>query len=274
MKTFGARAVFVAAAVCPVAAQMHSLSLSKLTFQEAGQRLQAIEKELSDALTSIPPVPPKDQFETTADYQKRNQAWFALKGQRTRPLDVEKDQLRRHVYVDGYLTPDFQSYDADSETLTAGISGENCLFKVSPGAAKDMHDSWSKVSVARSLPDENGPSANLQTRNQAGASVVALVSGERLYFGKSSSRAPTVVSRADPEYSAEARAAKLNGSVMLSLIVGIDGKATEIKVTKGVGMGIDEKAIEAIQKWRFKPATRNCLPVEFRSQIEVNFRML
>ena len=103
---------------------------------------------------------------------------------------------------------------------------------------------------------------------------MALAAGERLYFGKGSLRAVTVLSRVDPGYSAEASAAKLNGSVMLSIVVGIDGNATDIKVTKGIGMGLDEKAVESIQKWRFKPAIRNCLPVESRAQVEVNFRKL
>ena len=58
---------------------------------------------------------------------------------------------------------------------------------------------------------------------------------------------PQVLSKVDPEYSEEARKAKYSGTVLLQLIVDIDGKAKNIKVVKGVGLGLDEKAVEAVR---------------------------
>jgi TonB family protein len=86
--------------------------------------------------------------------------------------------------------------------------------------------------------------------------------------------APTVLSKVDPEYSEEARKAKYSGSVMLSIVVNTDGKAEQIQVVKSLGMGLDEKAIEAVQKWRFLPGKNKGVPVKVKAQIEVNFRLL
>jgi periplasmic protein TonB len=98
--------------------------------------------------------------------------------------------------------------------------------------------------------------------------------GGGVYSVGNGTTAPTVISRVDPEYSEEARKAKYSGSVMLAIIVNTDGKAEDIRVVKSLGMGLDEKAIEAIQKWRFSPGKNKGVPVRVKAQIEVNFRLL
>jgi len=85
--------------------------------------------------------------------------------------------------------------------------------------------------------------------------------------------APHVISRVDPQYTDEAHAAKVEGTVLLSVVVGADGIAHDINVVKGIGSGLDEKAVEAVQKWKFAPATKDGEPVRVKAQIEVNFRM-
>jgi TonB family protein len=85
---------------------------------------------------------------------------------------------------------------------------------------------------------------------------------------------PAVVYKVDPEYSEEARKAKYSGTVLLQLVVDTDGKAKNIKVVKGVGLGLDEKAIEAVQKWKFTPGKKNGQPVPVYATVEVNFRLL
>jgi periplasmic protein TonB len=86
--------------------------------------------------------------------------------------------------------------------------------------------------------------------------------------------APIPIFQPEPEYSEEARKAKWQGTVMLSLVVDESGKAVGIKVTKSLGLGLDEKAIEAVQKWRFKPGTKDGKPVPVIASVEVNFRLL
>jgi periplasmic protein TonB len=86
--------------------------------------------------------------------------------------------------------------------------------------------------------------------------------------------APVPIYQPEPEYSEEARKAKWQGTVMLSLVVDASGKAVNIKVTKSLGLGLDEKAIEAVEKWRFKPGTKDGKPVPVIASVEVNFRLL
>jgi TonB family protein len=98
--------------------------------------------------------------------------------------------------------------------------------------------------------------------------------GGGVYSVGNGTTAPSVLTKVDPEYSEEARKAKYSGSVMLSIVVNTDGKAEQIQVVKSLGMGLDEKAIEAVQKWRFLPGKNKGVPVKVKAQIEVNFRLL
>jgi protein TonB len=86
--------------------------------------------------------------------------------------------------------------------------------------------------------------------------------------------APVPVFRPEPEYSEEARKAKWQGAVLLQLVVDENGVPQEIKVVRSLGLGLDQKAIEAVQKWRFKPGLKDGKPVPVSANIEVNFRLL
>ncbi len=85
--------------------------------------------------------------------------------------------------------------------------------------------------------------------------------------------APKLVFDPEPEYSEEARKAKYQGTCVLSVIVGPDGLAHDIKVTNTLGLGLDEKAIEAVKKWRFEPATKDGKPVNVLISVQVNFHL-
>jgi protein TonB len=72
---------------------------------------------------------------------------------------------------------------------------------------------------------------------------------------------PRVAHRVEPEYTKEARDAKIEGVVILSLVIGADGVPSDIKLVRGLGKGLDEKAVECLQQWRFIPATNHSEPV-------------
>ena len=86
--------------------------------------------------------------------------------------------------------------------------------------------------------------------------------------------APVPLFKPDPEYSEEARKAKFQGSVILQIVVDENGNPKDIKVIRPLGLGLDEKAIEAVQKWRFRAGVLNGKPVPVRANVEVNFRLL
>jgi periplasmic protein TonB len=85
--------------------------------------------------------------------------------------------------------------------------------------------------------------------------------------------APRPIYSPDPDYSEEARKAKYQGTVVLWVIVGTDGRPHDIRVYRTLGMGLDEKAIEAIRTWRFAPARKDGVPVAVQVNIEVSFRL-
>jgi TonB family protein len=85
---------------------------------------------------------------------------------------------------------------------------------------------------------------------------------------------PVVIVKVDPEYSEEARKAKYSGEVVLAIVVDTEGHAKDIHVVKSLGMGLDEKAMEAVEKWRFKPGMKGGQAVAVRATIAVNFRLL
>ncbi|MCU1235235.1 MAG: TonB family protein [Candidatus Solibacter sp.] len=86
--------------------------------------------------------------------------------------------------------------------------------------------------------------------------------------------APSLVSKVEPEYSEEARKAKYQGSVLLYVEVDANGRAQNIRVLHSLGLGLDEKAIEAVKRWKFRPGTKDGRPVTVAAQVEVNFRLL
>ena len=85
--------------------------------------------------------------------------------------------------------------------------------------------------------------------------------------------APRVTYDPDPQYSDEARKAKYQGVVVLWAIIDAEGKPRDLKVARSLGMGLDEKAIEAVRQWRFQPAMKDGRPVSVMVNIEVSFRL-
>jgi periplasmic protein TonB len=84
---------------------------------------------------------------------------------------------------------------------------------------------------------------------------------------------PRAIYNPDPEYSDEARKAKFQGNVVLSLIVDPLGHVRDIHVARSLGMGLDEKALEAVRRWRFEPGMKDGYPVAVQVNVEVNFRL-
>jgi protein TonB len=85
---------------------------------------------------------------------------------------------------------------------------------------------------------------------------------------------PSVLHKVEPEYSEEARKAKWQGTVVLQLVVDDKGKPQNLKIMRSLGLGLDQKAIEAVEKWTFKPGMKDGKPVPVIATIEVNFRLL
>lgn len=137
------------------------------------------------------------------------------------------------------------------------------------------------------MPDLGMPNSNLKGFSLGNGSGTGIGSGNGAGIGPGSGgnigggvmhvggsvRPPSVVYAPEPEFSEEARKAKFSGNVQVYLIVDEQGNPSHVRVVRGVGMGLDEKAIEAVRQYKFKPATQNGKPVKVDLYIEVNFQI-
>jgi len=85
--------------------------------------------------------------------------------------------------------------------------------------------------------------------------------------------APQALSTPDPEYTEEARNAKTQGTCVLWLIVDDQGRPRDVRVVRGLGFGLDARAIEAVKQWRFQPAMKDGRPVNVQISVEVGFKL-
>jgi TonB family protein len=84
---------------------------------------------------------------------------------------------------------------------------------------------------------------------------------------------PEVIYKIEPPYTPEARSARINGVVILSADIGPNGYITSLSIIRPLGMGLDDNAAQAVQAWRFKPATREGKPVPAKVSIEISFKI-
>jgi len=99
-----------------------------------------------------------------------------------------------------------------------------------------------------------------------------IASGDLFYIGNGVI-GPKPTYNPDPEYSEEARRAGLSGNCLLQLIVNAKGEPENIQVLHSLGMGLDERAIQAVQQWKFEPATKESKPVASLINVQVTFRI-
>jgi TonB family protein len=92
--------------------------------------------------------------------------------------------------------------------------------------------------------------------------------------GKGGVTKPTVIHQEDPEFSDEARKAHFQGEVIVAIEVDATGRVIHPRLVKSIGMGLDEKALEAALKWTFHPGTLNGKPVTTRATISMTFHLL
>ncbi|HEY1262549.1 MAG TPA: energy transducer TonB [Terriglobales bacterium] len=144
--------------------------------------------------------------------------------------------------------------DRMGDPFSAGITPSN-----GPGTGAGIGDKH-----GRGVGSGDGSGVGLGSKAGIGGDVYQLGGGIT---------APRPIYEPEPEYSEEARKVKHQGDVLLSVIVGTDGRAHDIHVQRSLGLGLDEKAMAAVTQWRFVPATRNGRPVAVLVSIEVNFRL-
>ncbi len=86
--------------------------------------------------------------------------------------------------------------------------------------------------------------------------------------------APVPVKRPEPVYSSEARVQHVEGTVVLSVVIGGDGSIGNVRILRSLGFGLDNEAMEAVRRWKFEPGKKQGEPVAVLATVEVNFRLM
>jgi len=144
------------------------------------------------------------------------------------------------------------------------IGGMRRLAIVIACAAFGIATCGSALALGMHVDAATASSASQGAKNNVPAGVMRVGNGVS---------APKLIYSVDPKFSNKARHAKYQGICVLSLIVDKDGKPQDIHVVQKLGMGLDEKAIEAVRQYRFKPAYYKGHPVAVQINVEVNFRI-
>jgi TonB family protein len=104
--------------------------------------------------------------------------------------------------------------------------------------------------------------------------VSVLEAAKAHHIGEPGLTPPKVASKVEPQYTEEARAAKIQGTTVLTMVVNKNGLAEKIQVKKSIDKGLDAQAVIAVKQWHFEPGTLKGKPVPVAATIEVNFRLL
>jgi TonB family protein len=160
-------------------------------------------------------------------------------------------------------------------------AGAEALFKqalaiAQPGTPDAQETARSYAFLLRRIgrPEEAGAMEEQWTRHVQTASTPrsnALPAG--VYRVGGGVTAPALLYKTEPQYTEEARGSKIQGTVVVMVDIDPDGQAQNIEVQRSLEPGLDQKAIEAVRQWRFKPGTKDGAPVTVRATIEVNFRL-
>lgn len=85
---------------------------------------------------------------------------------------------------------------------------------------------------------------------------------------------PVLVHKVEPDYSDEARKSHFQGTVLLAVDIDERGQVINVRVLRPLGLGLDEKAVDAVRRWRFTPARKNGRAIAYPAAIEVRFQLL
>ena len=209
--------------------------------------------------------PPKHAEPADAGASSGNeQKLVASKGELPRPTNLRAPMPLRVMKLNPILPVSPAIIDSAPPPIEENFQYGNPLAQastLSPGPG------WSDVGGG-STPGSRG-SASGRLSHGLGS-----LFGRVVYRMSELSTIPVLVYKVAPDYSDEARAARCHGTVLLGVIIDETGKPRDIHVLKPLGLGLDEKAVEAVQRWRFSPGLKDGQPVCVAANVEVNFQLL
>jgi TonB family protein len=154
------------------------------------------------------------------------------------------------------------------------------LLDVAPPAIKQdsaygsPQNSFLLLPVASGVPGFAGRGAEPGSAALGGPGAGQSPSGGIVYSMSDLSQGPVLLYKVDPDYSEQAKKSRYEGIVLLRLVIDENGLPRDIRVVQSLGLGLDEKAMEAVRHWRFQPGIKDGRAVSVDANVEVSFRLL
>ncbi len=196
-----------------------------------------------------------------------------MEGTGGRPVSIYLTLVQRGRLVSGTMAAEEHGKQAAIER--AEVRDDRLTFEVREGRSEvTTFDLTFTVNGPPTVDREIALEGTATARGQV--LEVALYPFNGMYTdGGRGMSAPVLVHKVEPRYTEEARGAGIQGTVLLQVEIEPTGKVSteHIRVSRSLGYGLDEQAIECVRQWRFKPALRNGYAVPAKAGIEVNFRL-
>jgi TonB family protein len=257
------------------------------TYQQAQKIREAAGKPGLVALRDAPPPPPPPPGKTDATASGNLASPEAEKSSLTVAKSQYEQELARGpaAGVRGHVLTSLAQVEAKlGETAAAEAHYRDALIALPAGSADAATASelLAMLLERQAVLDGQHPAAESQLLREGAAKIRANAVARLSDFPPdvvvkiapgSGIAPPKLTYKVEPQYTEVARAAKLSGRSVLSVEVGVDGRAHAIKLVKSLGLGLDEMAANAVKQWKFTPATKDGAPVAVTATIEVNFRL-
>ncbi len=197
--------------------------------------------------------------------------------------DASFDLFARAQGVDSKLTGEAEMWQAITREAQGNLTSAADLYKEALAATPDSPAAVTigelyasllrKLDRTAEADDISARAAGIREAEENLANQSTQFSAEAHQVG-GDVKPPTLVTKVEPEYTPDAKLAKYSGSVLLMLEIGTDGVAHNITVVRALGLGLDQKAVDAVKQWRFNPATLNGNPVPVTAHVEVDFKLM
>ena len=228
---------------------------------------------------------PQDAFETKVNFQLQPPAvWrvaseaFWFPGSQTRTPQMSKPGVIHFTppsdsacnAPDGRVTVDLE---IDNQGIPSPVKSESGAHGVDTGMVEAAIRTW-RFHPATAAGNTVRAAGEVQLECNSGGYVPDSGAESDPYLHTGPITPARVTHQVSPEYSDEARQAKYQGTALLSVTVATDGRPSNIRVVRRLGIGLDARAVEAVQLWRFIPAQRGGAPVATQLTIEVSFHLI
>ena len=243
------------ALILPVALGIHCVALASVTFASYWNVSAIGEPPVNAVFVSlVPPPPPLIRRGTNAPKPKPQA-----------PVQEQKPEVK----PSGPVQPDLEKIpEKVEENASAKDATSDLVGPGDPDGDRDGPEDGVNWGVKKGV----GPADSFDHGPVDGPQGPGVVTDQPIHFTVGMTR-PAVTYQVQPRYSEAARRAGVQGAVTVEAVIDEQGRVTDVKILRGLPMGLDREAVAAVRQWRFTPATLQGKPVKVYFSLTVNFRI-